>query len=79
MEAPHLLHIAYPGKRSRADVKTFRSYLITRNKDQFSLGRRSPLFFPVPSAMDERFEKAKTFPKEDWDDAHVDFVNQPGS
>ena len=29
--------------------------------------------------MDERLEKAKTFPKEDRDDANVDFVNQFGS
>ena len=42
-------------------------------------GREDPRSFQLHLLIDVRLEKAKTFPKEDWDDANVDLVNQPGS
>ena len=42
-------------------------------------GLEYPRSFQFHLLIDERLEKAKTFTKEDRDDANVDFVNQPGS
>ncbi len=42
-------------------------------------GREHPRAFQFHLLIDEVPEKAKTFTKEDRDDAHMDFVNQPGS
>src|SRR6266566_3880196 len=42
-------------------------------------GLEYPRSFQFYLLIDERLEKAKTFPKENRDDANVDFVNQPGS
>jgi hypothetical protein len=42
-------------------------------------GREHPRSFQFQLLIGSRLEKAQTFPKEDRDDAHMDFVNQPGS
>ena len=42
-------------------------------------GLEHPRSFQFHLLIDERLEKSKTFPKEDRDDANMDFVNQPGS
>ncbi len=42
-------------------------------------GLEHPRSFQFHLLIDERPEKAKTFTKEDRDDANMDFVNQPSS
>src|SRR5205085_10032502 len=42
-------------------------------------GLEDPRSFQFHLLIDKRLEKAKTFTKEDRDDANVDFVNQPSS
>src|SRR2546428_14136921 len=42
-------------------------------------GREDPPEFQFQLLIGSRLEKAQPFPKEDRDNAHVDFVNQPGS
>ncbi len=42
-------------------------------------GLEYPRSFQFHLLIGSRLEKAKTFTQEDRDDAHMDFVNQPGS
>jgi hypothetical protein len=42
-------------------------------------GLEHPRSFQFQLLIGERLEKAQAVPKEDRDDAHMDFVNQPGS
>ena len=42
-------------------------------------GREDPRSFQFQLLIDERLEKAQPFTQENRDDAHMNFVNQPGS
>ncbi len=79
-------HGALPSSVPIMDTMTFLMlilpWLLFDNAEPKICSRRGleyPRSFQFHLLIASRLEKAKTFTKEDRDDANMDFVNQPGS